>query len=36
VLSVNLRLAADTRGLLDRRRLQSMKPGAVLANTARG
>lgn len=36
VLSVNLRLTEDTRGLLDRRRLQSMKPGAVLVNTARG
>ncbi|QNG36568.1 D-2-hydroxyacid dehydrogenase family protein [Geodermatophilaceae bacterium NBWT11] len=36
VLSVNLRLTDESRGLLDRDRLREMKPGSVLVNTARG
>jgi (S)-sulfolactate dehydrogenase len=36
VLSINLPLSDDTRGLIDARRIALMKPGAVLVNTARG
>ncbi|SCL26481.1 Lactate dehydrogenase [Micromonospora rhizosphaerae] len=36
VLTVHLRLSDQSRGLLDRARLQSMKPRSVLVNTARG
>jgi phosphoglycerate dehydrogenase-like enzyme len=36
VVSVHLRLAPESVGLLDRRRLARMRPGAVLVNTARG
>jgi phosphoglycerate dehydrogenase-like enzyme len=36
VVSVHLKLSPDSRGLLDRRRLARMRPGAVLVNTARG
>lgn len=36
VVSVNCRLNAETRGLIDRRALERMKPGALLINTARG
>lgn len=36
VLTVHLRLSEQSRGLLDRARLQSMKPRSVLVNTARG
>jgi glyoxylate reductase len=35
-VSVNVALTAQTRGLLDERRIRAMKPGAVLVNTARG
>lgn len=35
-VSVHLALSAATRGLLDRRKIALMKPGAVLVNTARG
>jgi D-3-phosphoglycerate dehydrogenase len=36
IVSVHLTLAAESRNLLDRRRLLQMKPGAFLINTARG
>lgn len=36
VVTVHLRLSEQSRGLLDRARLQSMKPRSVLVNTARG
>ena len=36
VVSLHLPLAADTEGLVDHRFLASMKPGALLINTARG
>jgi D-3-phosphoglycerate dehydrogenase len=36
VVSLHLTLDDSTRGLLDRRRLELMQPGAVLVNTARG
>jgi D-3-phosphoglycerate dehydrogenase len=35
VLSLHLRLSAETRGILDGRRLALMKPDALLVNTAR-
>jgi D-3-phosphoglycerate dehydrogenase len=36
VVSLHVTLDDSTRGLLDRRRLELMKPSAVLVNTARG
>lgn len=36
VLSIHLPLTETTRNLLDRSRLEQMKPGAYLVNTARG
>ncbi len=36
VLSLHLPLVDSTRGLINAQRLQAMKPGAVLINTARG
>jgi len=36
VVSIHLPLTDESRGLLDRRRLQLMKPGAILVNTGRG
>ena len=36
VVSIHLRLSAESRGLLSRERLAKMKPGAFLINTARG
>jgi (S)-sulfolactate dehydrogenase len=36
VVSLHVPLTPETRGLLDERRLQMMKPDAVLVNTARG
>lgn len=36
VLSVNVALNAETRGLLNRERLALMKPTAIIVNTARG
>jgi phosphoglycerate dehydrogenase-like enzyme len=36
VVSIHLRLSPRTRGLLDDRRLERMRPGAVLVNTSRG
>ena len=36
VVSVHLLLNDDTRGFLDRARIQAMRPGAILVNTARG
>lgn len=36
VVSLHAPLSSSTRGLLDRARLRSMRPGAVLVNTARG
>jgi len=36
VLSLHLGLNDETRGILDRRRLGLLRPGAVLVNTARG
>ena len=36
VVSIHCTLNNETRGMIDRRVLQSMKPGAVLINTARG
>lgn len=36
VLSLHVPLTDETRGMIDRRRLSLMKPGAVLINVARG
>jgi D-3-phosphoglycerate dehydrogenase len=36
IVSVHLGLNDETRGILDRRRLQLLKPSAVFVNTARG
>lgn len=36
VVSLHLRLSADTRGFMGRRELEKMKPSAILINTARG
>jgi len=36
VVSLNLTLNDETRGFLDTARIASMKPGAILVNTARG
>jgi D-3-phosphoglycerate dehydrogenase len=36
VVTLHCNLTAETRGLLDRRRLALLKPSAVLINTARG
>jgi glyoxylate reductase len=35
-VTLHVPLTAETRGLLDRRRLSAMKPGAILVNAARG
>ncbi|MBM3569140.1 MAG: D-2-hydroxyacid dehydrogenase family protein, partial [Alphaproteobacteria bacterium] len=35
VVSIHLVLAAETRGLIGRTRLETMKPGSILVNTAR-
>lgn len=35
VVSVHVRLSAETHGMLDSRQLQQMKPGSILINTAR-
>jgi D-3-phosphoglycerate dehydrogenase len=35
-LSLHVKLTAETRGLIGRRELELMKPGALLVNTARG
>ena len=36
VVSLHVRLSADTSGLIRRQQLELMKPGAILINTARG
>lgn len=36
ILSIHLRLSPEFTGLLNRERLNMMKPGAILINTARG
>lgn len=35
-VSLHLALTAETRGILSRRRLELMRPGSILVNTARG
>lgn len=36
MVSLHVPLTPATQGLIDRRRIQAMKPGAILVNTARG
>lgn len=36
IVSLHLPLTPETENILDRRRLQAMRPGAILINTARG
>ena len=36
VISLHLLLTDDTKMIIDRERIQSMRPGAILINTARG
>lgn len=36
IVSVHLKLSAESKGLLDERRLQQMKHGSILINTSRG
>jgi D-3-phosphoglycerate dehydrogenase / 2-oxoglutarate reductase len=36
VISLNLALTDETRGIIDRSRIAQMKPGVILVNTARG
>jgi phosphoglycerate dehydrogenase-like enzyme len=36
VVSIHLKLSPESTGLLDRRRLARLRPGAILVNTARG
>ena len=36
VLSIHLRVSSESRGLIDERRLNQLKPGAILINTSRG
>jgi phosphoglycerate dehydrogenase-like enzyme len=36
IVSIHLRLTSESTGLLNRERLNMMKPGAILINTARG
>lgn len=36
VVSIHLRLSKDSTGLMNKERLQKMKPGAILINTSRG
>jgi phosphoglycerate dehydrogenase-like enzyme len=35
-VTVHVPLTRDTRGLIGRRRIESMRPGALLVNTSRG
>ncbi|MBE7010923.1 MAG: hydroxyacid dehydrogenase [Ruminococcaceae bacterium] len=36
IISVHIPLSDETRGLISRERIESMKPGAIFVNTARG
>ena len=36
IVSLHLALTPETRGMIDRRRIGLLRPGAVLVNTARG
>jgi D-3-phosphoglycerate dehydrogenase / 2-oxoglutarate reductase len=36
IVSLNLTLGDETRGFLDKQRIERMKPGTILVNTARG
>jgi D-3-phosphoglycerate dehydrogenase len=36
IVSLHLALSDETRGIIDRRRIALLKPGALLINTARG